>query len=67
MALDVHTTNKTNVMIIYFAGDGKKMEEDKHAISSKSKNWGVLLSYKSVKTKSNEGNKRFKRLMRKIK
>lgn len=57
-------------MIIYFAGNGRKIEETQVAKKSrkeKDTRVGVLLSYADMKTiKDNNGNKRLKTL-RKIK
>jgi hypothetical protein len=53
-------------MIIYFAGDGKKQENSRRMRSMDSQNWGVLLSFKSIKTKSHKGNSRFQKLIERI-
>ena len=55
-------------MIIYFAGDGKKEEDDVflHNMNDTT-HWGVLLSYKTIKTlKGNKGSLRFQRLMHRM-
>lgn len=50
-------------MIIYFASGGRKVEEMTHVCAYKSKNWGVLLSYKDIKTKDKQGSSRFRKLI----
>lgn len=47
-------------MIFYFAGTGRKVEDVEKIVDYPSKNWGVLLSYKDIKTKKGDGSKRFK-------
>ena len=56
-------------MIVYFAGDGQKQEDDEHLLElNDHDSWGVLLSYKTIKTKrNNKGSTRFQRLMKRIK
>lgn len=53
-------------MIIFFAGDGEQTEDSKQLIRKKSKNWGVLLSFKTIKTKSNTGSARFNRIFARL-
>lgn len=52
-------------MIIYFAGDGKKEEDDDYLFNmNDTTHWGVLMSYKTIKTlKGNKGSLRFQRIM----
>lgn len=49
-------------MIFYFAGNGRKAENVKTILEHPCKNWGVLLSYKDIRTKDETGSARFKRL-----
>ena len=51
-------------MKIYRAGDGCKAETIDSLNSQTNKGWGVLLSYKSVKTKDGKGSLRFRELIK---
>ena len=46
-------------MIIYFAGSGRKSEHNEKLLKQNSPNWGILLSYKDIKTKDRQGCSRF--------
>jgi len=54
-------------MIIYFAGNGVTNENSEVVINLQKDNWGILLSYKEIKTKKGDGNLRYKKLMKRIK
>lgn len=54
-------------MILYFASGGRKVEEMPHVLAYKSKNWGVLLSFKDIRTKDKQGSARFRKLIEKKK
>lgn len=52
-------------MIIYLAGNGRHAENDSRLPSANDVQWGVLLSYRDLQVKSNDGSKRFKRIKNK--
>jgi hypothetical protein len=51
-------------MIFYFAGNGRKPENVERIMNHPSENWGILLSYKDVRTKDGTGSARFKRVVK---
>lgn len=56
-------------MKIFFAGNGKKQEDDELLLSmpERKDSWGVLLTYKDMQLKENNGNARFQKIAKRKK
>ena len=54
-------------MIIYLAGNGRKVENSPKILEQQNDNWGVLLSYKDEKTKTKKVTSRFRNLIKRKK
>jgi len=50
-------------MIVYIAGNSCRIEDIDRILETKSKRWGVLMSYKDLQTKTGNGSARFRRLI----
>lgn len=69
MALGFPEKERVTIMKIFFAGNGKKQEDDELLLSmpERKDSWGVLLTYKDMQLKENNGNARFQKIAKRKK